>query len=136
MTRRQRFSSCSMRPAPAELLGHRGEELWGGREIVEVVAARPVVPVDLGQQVAEAFVGAGLGKVGPQVVESFGELLPQPGVERVSREDLDVVGQLLTKLVVAHFAPRQTDDRQLVSQQSFSREVVKGRNQLALGQIA
>ena len=83
-----------------------------------------MVPVDLGKQVTQALVGSGLGKVGTQVVESLDELLPQPGVDCVRRKDLDVVGQLLAKLLVAHLAPRQTDNRELVGEESFGREVI------------
>ena len=120
----------------AEVLGDDREELGGGGEVEEAVAARPQLGVEVLEVGAQAGVRVGVVEGDRDVAQAPREAVPDVLVDRDARVLLDRRPHALAELVVADVRAGRAHDRRLGRQQLLGGQAVEGREQLALGQIA
>ena len=136
ITRRQWPFSSFMRPTFASPLDDVAEEVGRGGEIEEIIAVGVVFLVNLGEGLFELVVSGGIVEVSADITDAADEPFPQIVVDGAGGKLLEVFGDLLARIVVAHRIAADADDGKFARQQLLAGEVVERGNQLAAGQVA
>src|SRR5262249_28844406 len=97
------------KPRGTKLLHDRREEFRGGGEVVQIVAARAVVFVDLRQEVTESLVGVCILKISPQIVDAAYEPVPEVRINLAGGEFVHVLGELFPEGFVGHLTAGEAD---------------------------
>ena len=124
------------RAALADVLDERADRGRRHREVVEAVAHRAALLVELVQRLDELVLAMLVGEVERRVAHAVRELRPHLLVERIARVILDRLLHPLAEVVVALRCARRADDRELLRQQPAERERVQRRDQLLRRQVA
>ena len=85
-----------------KILHDRTEEVGRGRQIIEMVAVRGVIFVDLVELLFQLCIDVLVVEVAGHVVEPLAEPLPQISVDRLGGELLDVRRHFLAKVIIGH----------------------------------
>ncbi len=124
-------------PGGGEVLRGLAEVLGRGRQVEEVILA------DLGalrqhlQLLRQAFVGLDIVQFSLEVVDARRQLLPDGVIDRLRVGELQQrLAQILAELVVGLGATGESDDREIIRQEVILGQVIEGRNDLAVGEIA
>ncbi len=122
---------------PLADLPHDGlERLRGHRQVVDPVAARATLLVELHQRLADTILARVVVELGRDVADARGELLPDVGAERVARVLLHGLAHRGDELRGRLPRARDPHDRELLRQQAADGERVQSREELALRQVA
>ena len=132
-------------PAPAARAGQAGAPEVGddvavgagmGGQVEEAVAAGAALRVERLQPCAEGGIGGLVGEVARLVEDAVGEVVPERLLHRHARELGHRRGHLRPVGVVGVRPPREGDHRLLGRQQARPGQVVEGRQDLAVRQVA
>ena len=123
-------------PAAGELLDHDGERAGRHRQVEGVVAAGAAVLVELAHGAGELVEGVVVVEAALDEAEPVGQLLPDLLGERRAGVLLDGVVDDLGEVLPVPVAAGEADEREARGQQPALHEVVDGRHELALGQVA
>jgi hypothetical protein len=102
----------------AELAYEHVDRVRGNGEVVETVARRTALLLELAHRRGHPLHALLVDEVGLEVTHPLGERLPDVGAKRVARELLDGGLHRRPKLVVCHLAAPDADDRELLRQQA------------------
>src|SRR5439155_8200221 len=105
-------------------------------EVVDAVAARSALLVELVQQGPEAILAALVREIGGEVMRPFGQPVPDLLLEVVPAELADGVLHPLAELVVGPIRARDADDGEALRQEVPAGERVQRREDLAAREIA
>ncbi len=119
-----------------QLFDHHREEAGRGCQIIEVIAARAMVFVHLGQKLVQFLVNLGVVEIAGDVVNAACEPVPQIGVDLGGGEVADFLADHVSELLAAHFVPGNPDHGEFLGKQIVLRQIVKRGNEFALGEIA
>ncbi len=106
------------------------------RKIVEAVAARAALGVQLVQTLCQGLVALQIVELAAMIENRRGKPRPQFVVELLAREFARCLFEFLAKDLVALVAAGESDHAHRRRQRPVRGQIVKGRNQLAMGQIA
>ena len=121
----------------AQVLGDDREELGGGREVEEPVAARAELGVEGLQVRPQALVARRPGRRAPRRSSAGGRSRPRcPRRSARGRAPRRAVAHAAPELVVGQVRAGHADDRRLGRQELLRGEAVEGGHQLAPGQVA
>ncbi len=124
-------------PDPPELGDELGELRGLGGEVVEVVAARPVFLVDLVEPRGQGVEALRVVEVESLVGDALGERAPGVLVERQdAAELLERLADLGPERLVVVRPPTDGQQHELVRQQVGPPQLVEGRDDLAMGEVA
>ena len=104
-------------PGRAQLSNDLAEELRRSGEIIEIVAAGPVVLVHLLQQLTKAHVGVFVLRVADQIVDARKQRLPARRLDRNRCELAHILIDFAAKLLGGHHRATNPDHRKLGRQQ-------------------
>jgi len=121
--------------ALADRLDDRLEDGGWGREVVDAIAPRLALLVELGQRRGEVVLALLVGEVHRDVVHAFGKRLPDVVTERIARVLLHRGLHPFPELVVRLFRARDADDGEVLGQEAAVRERVERGEQLAFRQV-
>ena len=124
------------RAALADRLDDRLEDGGRSREVVDAVAPRLALLVELGQRRGEVVLALLVGEVHRDVVHAFGKRLPDVVTERIARVLLHRSLHPFPELVVRLFRARDADDCEVLGQQAAVGERVERGEELAFRQVA
>ena len=120
----------------AQVLHDVAEIIGRSCEVEENVAVGIVFLVDFSEQLFEPVVSGGIVEVSADVTDAADKPLPQILVDGRGGELLEIFGELLARIVIAHGTAAHADDGKLARQQLLGGEVVESGNQLAASQVA
>ena len=123
-------------PGRSQLPDHLTEKSGRGGQIVEVIPARAMLLVDLGEYRLELLVGGGILKVALPIIEAVDQPIAELAVVGSAAEFRQVVPDALAELVLGHVIDGASDQREILRQQVLLGQVIERRQQHALGQIA
>jgi hypothetical protein len=106
------------------------------REVVDAIALRAALLIDLLQARRDAVLARLVGELGRDVVGALGEPVPDVVAKLVPSVIVDGFAHRGAELVVGHVRARRPDDGEAVGQQPPVGERVERREQLARGQVA
>ncbi len=120
-----------------QIAGDQAEDRWRGRHVEEDITAGLI----LGVQFRDQLMQAGEGRLVPElawgVIEALAEMIPDRRVEFLAGvKRADVAGHPLTEVLRRQLVHGDPDDGELLGQEAVAGEVVEGRHQQALGQVA
>ena len=125
-----------LRAPLADLFDCGREGLRRHREVVESVAARPALGVDLLEHAPNPVLTLLVGELGADVAHPRGEPVPDVLPERIARELLHGLLHRGSELLRRVGRACNADDRELLREQLAIGERVERGNELALGQVA
>ncbi len=120
-----------------ELERDQAEERRGHGHVEERVAAGLVLGVEAADQFVQPGKGRGVVELPGGVIEAPAEVVPGPGVELLAGlKGLDVAAHALAEAIGGQVVHGDADDGELRGQEALAQEVVQGRHEQALGQVA
>jgi hypothetical protein len=120
----------------AELLDDGREKCWSDGEIVKAVAER-VVRLFRGENlIFEALIGGRIAEVALDVIDAVDEPLPEYVVDGMKSVFAHFLAELFAKGFGGHLIEGEADDREVLREQTFLREIKQRGEKLALGEVA
>ena len=116
----------------AQLLDDGGKELWRCSQVEQIVRLSAVLLVYACELRGQGGIRGRIAEFAAQVVEPIAEPLKVFGV---SVTGIQEAGHLVAKLIARQIVEGHTDDGKGLGKQLGFHQVIKGRNQLALGQV-
>jgi hypothetical protein len=105
-------------------------------EIKEAIAAGAELGIDIGKALGERLVALGIAELAAMRKDAACEALPALILDALTGEFPGVIAELGAELLVRFIAPGEADDGERGGEIAIGGKVVKGRDELALGEIA
>src|ERR1700675_1567249 len=106
------------------------EEVGRGSEIEKIVAVRVVLLIDLGKGFFQLVVSSGVIEIPTYITYAADKPFPQFGIDRSGGELFEAFGELLARVIIAHWSAAHSDHGELAGQQLLAGEIVESGNQL------